>query len=62
MTRLQHVSVFLLQVLGGILLAGLVMGILVPLAPGIVGPWLAVLVTLACIGVVALATSRRGGR
>ena len=47
------------KVLGGLLIAGVVLGILMPLLPGMLEPWMLVIVAAICVGGLLLATSSR---
>ena len=51
-----------LKVIGGLLVAGVVLGILMPLLPGMMETWMMVVVAVICVGGILLATSSRSGR
>jgi hypothetical protein len=51
--------VLLLKVVGGLVLAGMVVGILIPLLPGLVEPWMVAFVAVICVGGILFATANR---
>ena len=54
---LKTILVFMLKIAGGLLIAGAVLGILVPLLPGMIEPWMVALIAVISVAGLLFATS-----
>ena len=56
---LRTVILLVLKICGGLLIAGVIVAILIPLLPGLIEPWMVWVVALICIGGMFVATWRK---